>query len=597
MDAERERKTRELLAGAKSRSQAKRIAQQRGGSAPDCLEIDSPHGCIANEYVGDPLSLFNGKARDVRRVDAPLTAAVPGSRNTSLYNAHSYMTKVPPEAISPFIEHYTRPGDVVLDMFAGSGMTGVAAAMTGRRALLRDIAVVSSHLSFNHTRPCEPESLDRLWRLLYDELRPDFSEIYRAPGSSRSRDGYAHYTLWSERYPCPDCARTFTLYNAIDTTTGRVGTSIQCPRCDSTLKRRRLRSVGSEPVLINYQAPRGGRRSQRKPNKEDLSHIASFTRDMVTGWYPKVSIGPERDMFNISALHLRGVSEVADFYTPRNLYALSKLFAAIRGMKDERVRQVLTFAFTNTAWHGTRMRRFNARGGQRPLTGTLYIPQISSEVNVLEVMNNKIRQLTRYYGAFPQQLEVLPPVITLGSATNLDGVPDNSVDYVFTDPPFGSNIFYADCNLITESWLGGITRVENEAVVNRSLSAENGGKNLGEYGVLLSLALAEAYRVLKPKGWMTMVFHNTDAAVWGAIQGAAQSAGFDLLGAGSLDRKQMSHKGYKGRSGSENVAHFDVVMSLRKTRKSARPPVRKKAPASYLTGQVTRLMERAPKTG
>lgn len=565
--------------------------------APEYIDLNSPHGCIANEYTDEPFGVLDNRPNNVKRVATPLTIAAPGSRNTAFYNAHSYMTKVPPEAIEPFIKHYTRPGDIVLDMFAGSGMTGVAAALSGRHAVLRDIAVISSHMAFNHTRPCDPALLHKIFSELYDELKPEFQEIYKVPGNRKEGDGYAHYTLWSERYKCPECKKAFTLYDAIDTSTGRVGTTIPCPTCHSELKRQRLRSMGSVPVLINYQNSKRGGRSERKPTRNDLAHMTSFSRDAVKEWYPRASIGPERDMFNISALHLRGISEVADFYTDRNLYALSRLFSAIRSVEDERVRQVLTFAFTNTAWHGTRMRRFNARGGQRPLTGTLYIPQISSEVNVLEVLRNKVRQLARYYEAFPQSLQVAPPVITLGSAANLTGIPDDSVDYVFTDPPFGSNIFYADCNLITESWLGGITRVEDEAVVNRTLSAEHGGKTLSEYGELLTKALSEAYRVLKPKGWMTMVFHNTDPKVWATIQTAAQSAGFDLVGAGSLDRKQMSHKGYKGRSGKENVAHFDVVMSLRKTNLNKNKRKWETAPIEYIEGKVETLLKTAPKKG
>ena len=146
-------------------------------------------------------------------------------------------------------------------------------------------------------------------------------------------------------------------------------------------------------------------------------------------------------------------------------------------VSDDRVRRALAFAFTNTAWHGTRMRRFNARGGQRPLTGTLYIPQLSSEVNVLEVMRNKIAQLQRYYRSYrPHQAEL--PAILLGSATDLSSIPSGSIDYVFTDPPFGSNIFYADCNLIWEAWLGRLTDSASEAVVNRSLGLDNGGNRL-----------------------------------------------------------------------------------------------------------------------
>ncbi len=47
-------------------------------------------------------------------------------RNSAAYNVHPYHTKVPPEAILPLLKHYTRPGDVILDPFAGTGMTGVA---------------------------------------------------------------------------------------------------------------------------------------------------------------------------------------------------------------------------------------------------------------------------------------------------------------------------------------------------------------------------------------------------------------------------------------------------------------------------------------
>ena len=77
---------------------------------------------------------------------------ISGGRNSAFYLAHSYHTKVPPEAIEPFIRHHTEPGDVVLDPFCGSGMTGVAAALSGRRAILNDLSPAAIHLAWNHTR-------------------------------------------------------------------------------------------------------------------------------------------------------------------------------------------------------------------------------------------------------------------------------------------------------------------------------------------------------------------------------------------------------------------------------------------------------------
>src|SRR3954471_20410916 len=60
---------------------------------------------------------------------APFAADIKEGKNDPIYNAHSYHTKVPPRSIIPYILHYTKPGDLVLDPFCGSGMTGVAAQM------------------------------------------------------------------------------------------------------------------------------------------------------------------------------------------------------------------------------------------------------------------------------------------------------------------------------------------------------------------------------------------------------------------------------------------------------------------------------------
>jgi DNA modification methylase/transcriptional regulator with XRE-family HTH domain/DNA-directed RNA polymerase subunit RPC12/RpoP len=484
-----------------------------------------------------------------------------GGRNSALYSAHSYHTKVPPEAIGPFIEHYTKPGDIVLDLFCGSGMTGVAAAQAGRRCILNDLSPAAIHLAWNHTRPCDPDALHQGFKQLEARVRSHFEDRYgtRHIDGSKAR---IHWTLWSARYQCPECRKKFLLWDVVDRKSGRLGKDIVCSGCLKSVRRSALKRLGSEPAWIAYETETG-KRFEKAPDASDIKKANKVRREAITAWYPTTPLGPDREMYLRCALHLQGISTIADFYTNRNLEALAILWQEIRSVEDERVRGALAFAFTNTAWHGTKMRRFNARGGQRPLTGTLYIPQLSSEANVLEVLRNKIGQLERYFRSYECRSEDLPAV-TLGSATHLAGVMDASVDYVFTDPPFGSNIFYADCNLVWESWLGRFTDVNHEAVVNRSLSPEAGGKSLDTYSSLMSGAMREMYRVLKPGGWATVVFHNTDAGVWQSIHDAALGAGFSFHEAASLDRQQQSHKGYKGRSGAEDVAHFDVIFNLRK---------------------------------
>jgi DNA modification methylase/transcriptional regulator with XRE-family HTH domain len=513
-----------------------------------------------NGYLSAPGALPVSKSKETCD-ESIQSIRVEGGRNSAFYTAHSYHTKVPPEAIHPFIEHYSKPGDVVLDPFCGSGMTGVAAALAGRRAILNDLSPAAVHLAWNHTHPCDPVALMEGFDLLERRLGRMFRELYSTEHSDGT-PGLIHWTLWSTEHSCPFCKKAFALWDAIDHKTGRVGPTIDCPLCSTEISRKDLKAGKSRPAWIAYELP-DGKRHEKAASSRDIAKALKFKREDIAAWTPDIPLGADREMYIRCALKLKGVSSVADLYTPRNLHALALLWREIGLIKDDRIKRALAFAFTNTSWHGSRMRRFNARGGQRPLTGTLYIPQLSSEANVFEVMRNKMAQLQRYYRSFRPRIAEAPSV-TLGSATKLTNVRSGSVDYVFTDPPFGSNIFYADCNLIWESWLGTLTNTEDEAVVNRSLAVENGGKSLEQYGVLISSALGEISRVLKPGGWATIVFHNTDAAVWQAIKDAAFVNGFEFHEAASLDRKQQSHKGYKGRGGEEDVAHFDVIFNLRK---------------------------------
>lgn len=491
---------------------------------------------------------------------APTNRFVPGSRNTALYTAHSYHTKVPPEAIRPFIEHFSKPGDVVLDPFCGSGMTGVAAAMAGRQAILNDLSAAAAHLAWNHTHACDPIALRGAFDRLEARVGAELSPLYRTR-DERGQPADIRWTLWSTRHVCPRCQATFLLWSTMDRDSGRMGRATVCPTCGHEADRRRFEVVDNAPAWVAFHRADGSR-GERAADETDVADALAMQALEDDAAFPNVPLGPDREMYQRCALHLQGVRSVRDMYTDRNRIALARLWRGVLAEPDDRLRRALAFAFTNTAWHGTRMRRFNARGGHRPLTGTLYVPQLSAEANVLEVMRKKIGQLEAYYRALgaPEQV----PHILMGSATDLSGVANGSIDYVFTDPPFGSNIFYADCNLIWEAWLGRITDPTREAVVNRSLSVASGGKSLKDYAALMSASMKEIARVLKPGGWATVVFHNTDGDVWAALSAAARDAGFEFHEAASLDRKQQSHKGYKGREGLENVAHFDVVMNLRK---------------------------------
>src|SRR5262249_45929367 len=123
-----------------------------------------------------------------------------------------------------------------------------------------------------------------------------------------------------------------------------------------------------------------------------------------------------------------------------------------------------------------------------------------------------------------------------GSSTRTN-LADKSVDYVFTDPPFGGNIPYSEVNFISEAWLGRSTRTRDEAIVSSTQT-----KGLEAYESLLTKAFQEMRRILKPAGKATVVFHSTQADVWQALTSAYSAAGFSVELSNILDKKQGSFK-------------------------------------------------------
>jgi hypothetical protein len=111
------------------------------------------------------------------------------------------------------------------------------------------------------------------------------------------------------------------------------------------------------------------------------------------------------------------------------------------------------------------------------------------------------------------------------------------VDYIFVDPPFGSNISYSDLNFLWESWLKVLTNNEKEAIESRGQN-----KKIRDYHGLMRASFAEAFRVLKPGRWITIEFSNTKAAIWNTIQTALQEVGFVVSNVSAIDKQKGSFK-------------------------------------------------------
>lgn len=510
----------------------------------------------------------------------PFAADVSEGKNTPIYNAHSYHTKVPHKAIMRYILHYTNPGDIVFDGFSGTGMTGVAAQLCenpeadfksnveagneyvewgARKAVINDISPIASFISYNYNTPVDIEKFEsEARRILIEaekecgwmyETNPVLNEETQQTDMFNLSGSHINYVVWSDVLLCPTCGNEIIFWDhAVDFDLGKVNESFYCNKCRSKLKKREcLRSktiihdecIGENieiskvvPVLINYTLNR--KRYNKKLDSHDNTILSKIDNIKIPYWYPTDKIPNGYNTEQPKKSH--GISHIHHFYTKRNLYINSVIMDKICNVDDKRIRDILLFGFNNVQQRHCRLNamRFNVSFPSNITSGTLFIPSLMRENNIFDQLRNKY---------FRRILPILKHInggnviISTNSSTDQRNIPSSSIDYIFTDPPFGDNLNYSELNFIWECWIKTKTNNINEAIVNKVQK-----KGLVEYQELISKCFQEYYRILKPNRWITIEFHNSKNAVWNAIQEAINKAGFIIADVRILDKQQGSFK-------------------------------------------------------
>ncbi|MFH1730835.1 MAG: DNA methyltransferase [Planctomycetota bacterium] len=485
-----------------------------------------------------------------RQVAAPFARDVRATKGSPAYRVHMYHTKVPPEAIEPYIEHYTQAGDVVMDPFCGSGMTGVAAARLGRRALLSDLSPFATFLAYNNCAGVDTRELRPALQGMLDAVRTKLEPMYRAECPTCGSDAAVNCVIWSDVLRCPECRAEYVLWDVAIDKERRVHSEYACPSCGRKIVKKLADRTGSRPVAARLDCPNGCDVAEAP-----LDGRSAPQAGLDGLWYPTDEIPAGLD--ELSRVRRSGVTTVADLFTERNLKAIALLWDAAAKVRPARLRARALFAVTAIMIRASRLIKYipSRRLAPGPILGTMYLPSFSAEVNVLRMFERRINALCRaadYIGGGRPDGDLC---ISTQSAADLSAVPDASIDYVFTDPPFGHNIMYSELNFLWESWLGWRTETRDEAVMSKSQ-----GKGVVEYGGLMAASFAEIHRALRPGRWMTLVFHNTRADVWAAIQEGVDAAGFHVEAIQTLDKQHETFKQVT----AEGAVGYDVVVNCRK---------------------------------
>lgn len=507
----------------------------------------------------------------------PLAIDVSVGKTDAIYKAHSYHTKVPHLAIVPSILHYTNPGDVVLDGFSGSGMTGVAAQWCGtapatyrfeleqvwkkggraapkwgaRRAVLNDLSPAATFIGANYNIPFDVDAFAKAGKQLLKAVEQDIGWMYETLHSDGKTKGRIEYTVWSEVFSCPECAGTVNfLDEALEDESKSVRAMFPCPHCGAELNKDNLervlesrvdpatglpwRRVKFQPSIIAYVV--GKTRYEKAPDAADFATLAKIETLPLPASLP-TSRFPIEDMYHGSRIAPKGFTHVHHFYLPRAAQAIGAMWTKAHAHPDVRIRAFLTFMVEQAIWGFSVLNRYRLRAYSHVnqyLTGVYYVPSQCAEPSPEYNSAGKLERLIKAFQSFRAASGA--SAVNTGTAARLP-LADASIDYIFTDPPFGENIYYADLNFLVEAWHGVTTDAKPEAIIDKFKH-----KALPDYQQLMQRCFAEYNRVLKPGRWMTVVFSNSKAAVWNAIQVALQQAGFVVAEVTALDKVQGSYR-------------------------------------------------------
>ncbi|PKO16711.1 MAG: hypothetical protein CVU39_07760 [Chloroflexi bacterium HGW-Chloroflexi-10] len=464
----------------------------------------------------------------------PYSGDISAKEQNPVYAAHAYHTKVPPEIITTLLKHYSRPGDVVLDVFCGTGMTGVACRELNRNCLLIDLSPIATFVSHVNTTSFSIQSTLHVLDQIIKETERELGYLYETQDKT-GRKGVINYTVWSDVYTCPYCDFEFPFFpSGVEHLHGKVRTldSFPCPKCNADLNIRSVRRVitsdntkKKELVWINAKVNKVIQ--DREPSKFDLEIAQKAESSILPYWYPTDKVDPDWYSARLGQLGQKRINSVDKFLSKRNLWIYSALFSKISRVSDKKIRSlgiyILTGLFTVIS---ERQGYFGGGGG---MSGNLYMPVIRKEQNIFHCLQRRLSKV-KSAEVYKQQHSSCVYVGTQ-SATDLRKIPDSSIDYIYIDPPFGANIIYSEMNSILESWLSVRTNDIPEAVIN-----EFQEKGIEDYHDLIFKSFAELYRVIKPGRWITVEFHNTQASIWNMIQECLAKAGFIVAQTGTLDK-------------------------------------------------------------
>ncbi len=439
--------------------------------------------------------------KEIKNINYGLVAKA----HTPMYLMHKYWARKPHNVVREYIEHYSKPNQIILDPFMGSGVTAIEAIKAGRKAIGLDLNPISFHIIRNTLSSIDLEKFQDEFKKIENKLKDTINELYVTKCKKCGKNAITLATLWEIKKNLPKELRYY------------------CSFCE--------------------------KKDAKEPDNEDIEKLEAIQKITIQYWYPKKKLSYNGAEFK-EGTHDPDIDSVDKLFTKRNLIALSAIFDRIEKIENKKNKELMKFTFTSMVHLASKMcpvAKPSERSHWSELSATSFwpvhrywIPPLSMESNVWMLfesavtgkqgvvkgkmdVDNSIQKIndTEDFNDLKNDANILLTNISVLELTKI--LPKNSVDYIFTDPPYGVAIQYFELSTLWASWLKLDLNYAEEITVNPQQN-----KDFNYYHKMLKAAFREMYQVLKPGKYLTVTFHSKDIKVWNSIIRAVVMSGFDL---------------------------------------------------------------------
>jgi len=424
--------------------------------------------------------------------------------------------------------------------------------------------------------------LQRAFEELQAKVKPEVDWLYETRCDRCDGRATTGYTVYSYVFQCSRCLEKMPLFDCVEamgqTAKGKPKKIKACPHCYarghveeiSTTRNERFAPV---PVLVRYSCEEGctPKRAERRHNdpdpkkraffeKYDLGKLSEIEAKEIPHWYPQHRMmnvesdtEPWGDKWRAGTSSFRTVAEL---FAKRNLWALAAFLRAIKAIDND----TLLFAFQSNILSASILQQYRKAGGGFA-KGTYYIPQIFVEREQWGCLKRKVSDVVKGISAINKGVTSPKIQISTQSANDISDIPTNTVDYIFTDPPYAGNVQYGELNFVWEAWMGFDTRWHDEEIIVN----ETRGVTDADWVGMMHQAMSECYRTLKPGRWLSLCFHDTSEGTWQLVQNLMTEVGFIPEQADAALYIDTGQKSFNQLM-AEKVTKRDLVINYRKPR-------------------------------